>query len=133
MTHHIVQPKDWVKPRGYSNGIIASGKLLFIAGQIGWNPKISNPEFSSKFSEQFETALENVLAVLSEAKGEPQDLVRLTIYVTDKREYLKSLKEIGVAWKRLLGRHYPTMALVQVVALVEDLAKVEIEGTAVLS
>ncbi len=132
----VVQPDGWVPPRGYANGVAAtvSGphKLVLTGGQIGWNPRVASPEFSSTFAGQFEQALANVCDVVKAAGGAPEHLVRLTVYVTDKREYLAALKEVGAAWRRLLGKHYPAMALVQVVALVEDAAKVEIEGTAVL-
>lgn len=128
----VIQPEGWVPPRGYANGIVATGKLLFIGGQIGWNPRTSTPDFPATFEAQFDQALANVCEVLIAAGGKPEQLTRLTVYVTDKREYLSALKACGVAWKKHLGRHYPAMALMQVVALVEDLAKVEIEATAVL-
>lgn len=128
----IIQPEGWAVPRGYSNGIVGTGKLLFIGGQVGWNPRSATPEFAATFEAQFEQALANVCEVLKAAGGRPEHLTRLTIYVTDKKEYLGCLKALGAAWRKHLGRHYPAMALVQVVALVEDLAKVEIEATAVL-
>ena len=128
----VIQPEGWAPPKGYSNGIVATGKVLFIGGQIGWNPKSVTPEFPATFAEQFEQALANLCEVLRTAGGKPEHLTRLTVYVTDKKEYLASLKLLGAGWKKHLGRHYPAMALVQVVALVEDLAKVEIEATAVL-
>ena len=128
-----IQPDGWAVPRGYANGIVATGKMLFIGGQIGWNPRSTTPEFPSMtFEGQFEQALSNICEVLAAAGGKPEHLTRLTIYVTDKKEYLASLKSLGTAWRKHLGRHYPAMALVQVVALVEDLAKVEIEATAVI-
>jgi enamine deaminase RidA (YjgF/YER057c/UK114 family) len=128
----VIQPEGWVPPRGYANGIVATGRLLFTGGQIGWNPRVAKPEYSPEFSTQFQQALSNVCEVVAAAGGTPQHLTRLTVYVTDKKAYLDSLMAIGVAWRRLLGKHYPAMALVQVVALVEDWAMVEIEGTAVL-
>ncbi len=128
----VIQPEGWVPPRGYANGILASGRLVFTGGQIGWNPRVATPEYAASFAGQFEQALANVCEVVRAAGGSPEHLTRLTVYVTDKKEYLASLKDCGTAWKRLLGKHYPAMALVQVVALVEDWAKVEIEGTAVL-
>lgn len=127
-----IQPKGWAKPRGYSNGIAARGELLFIAGQVGWDPTSEVPKFPATFGEQFEQALANVVAVLTEAGGKPEQLVRLTVYVTSKEEYLSSLKACGAAWKKLVGKSYPVMALVQVAGLVEEGAKLEIEGTAVL-
>ncbi len=128
----IIQPPGWPAPKGYSNGIIAEGRTLFIGGQVGWDVTVTPPRFPAGFVEQFEQALKNVLAVLHAAGGKPEQLTRFTVYVTDKKEYLASLKALGTAWKTLLGRHYPAMALVQVVALVEDDAKIEIEATAVL-
>jgi enamine deaminase RidA (YjgF/YER057c/UK114 family) len=129
----IIKPEGWAVPRGYANGVVATGKLLFVGGQIGWNPRSPTPEFpSTTFEGQFEQALSNVCEVVKAAGGKPEQITRLTIYVTDKKEYLASLKAIGAAWKQHLGRHYPAMALVQVSALVEDLAKVEMEATAVL-
>ncbi|MFL5321877.1 MAG: RidA family protein [Myxococcaceae bacterium] len=127
-----IQPLGWAKPSGYSNGIVAEGKLLFVAGQIGWDPRSSKPKFPKTFAAQFDLALANVCEVVREAGGVPEDLVRLTVYVTDKKEYLASLKGVGDAWKRRIGRHYPAMALVEVADLVENQAKVEIEATAVL-
>ncbi len=127
-----IHPQGWVPARGYANGIVASGRQCFIAGQIGWDPRTTTPTFPPTFVGQFELALTNVLEVLRAAGGRPDQLCRLTIYVTDKREYLGALKDLGAVWKKLLGRHYPAIALVQVVALVEDLAKVEIEATAML-
>lgn len=128
----LIQPDGWATPRGYSNGVVATGPTLFVGGQIGWNPRSTKPEFPATFPEQFDQALANVCEVVRAAGGKPEHVTRLTIFVTDKKEYLGSLKECGVAWKKHMGRHYPAMALVQVVALVEDLARVEIEATAVL-
>lgn len=128
----VIQPEGWAKPRGFSNGIVATGKTLFIGGQVGWNPRSATPQFPSGFAEQFDQALSNVCEILAAAGGKAEQLVRMTVYVTDKKEYLASLKPIGAAWKKHLGRHYPAMALLQVAALVEDAAKVEIEATAVL-
>jgi len=130
----VIQPEGWAKPSGYSNGIVASGKLLFVAGTIGWNPKDATPAIpaSMGFVEQFDQALLNICEVVRAAGGKPEHLARLTIYVTDKKEYLGNLKATGAAWKKHLGRHFPAVALVQVAALVDDNAKVEIEATAVL-
>jgi enamine deaminase RidA (YjgF/YER057c/UK114 family) len=130
----VIQPDGWAVPRGYSNGIVAQGKVLFVGGQIGWDPRSPTPKFpEGGFSVQFDQALANVIEVVRAAGGKPEDVARLTIYVVDKKEYLGALKELGGSWRRHFGRHYPAMALVQVVALVEDLARVEIEATAVLS
>lgn len=125
-----ILPEGWPRPKGYANGIVAEGKLLFIAGQIGWNEK---EQFESDdFVAQVEQALRNIVAVLHAAGGRPEHIVRLTWYVTDKKEYLSRLADVGAAYRRTLGAVFPTMSLVQVVALVEDRAKVEIEATAVL-
>ena len=126
----ILQPSGWAKPRGFSNGIAAAGKLVFIAGQIGWT---GESKWEAKdFAGQFRQTLKNTLAVLAEAGGRPEHIVRMTWYILDKKEYLASLKEVGVAYRELMGRHYPTMAVVQVSGLVEDEARVEIEATAVI-
>jgi enamine deaminase RidA (YjgF/YER057c/UK114 family) len=130
--HKAIQPEGWEPPRGYSNGVLAEGKVLFVGGQIGWDPTQPTPTFPSSFAAQFEQALRNVVAVVAAAGGSPEQIARMTVYVTDKAEYLASLTALGAAWRRVLGKHYPAMALVQVVALVEDAAKVEIEATAVL-
>ena len=127
-----INPKSLGRPRGYSNGqLTAPGpRLLFIAGQIGWDEE--QRLVSDDFVEQFERALRNVLAVVLEAGGAPGGVARLVVYVTDKREYLARTSEIGERWRALMGRHYPAMALVEVKSLLEDGAKVEIEGVAVL-
>ena len=127
----LVQPPGWKRPSGYSNGVVASGKMCFIAGQIGWNPQTGTFD-SDDFVAQFDRAMQNVLQVLRAAGGQPHHMARLTIYVTDKKKYLASLQHVGAAYRRHLGNHYPAMALVQVAALVEDRAQVEIEGTAVI-
>lgn len=128
----VVQPLGWNKPSGFSNGVVAEGRLLFVAGQVGWDPRAVKPSFSKVFAEQFDQALANVCDVVREAGGVPQDIVRLTVYVTDRKEYLKHVKDVGAAHRRRLGKYFPAMALVQVAALVEDDARVEIEATAVL-
>lgn len=124
-------PAGWIKPKGYANGVAASGTQVFIAGQIGWNEEARMT--SDRFADQATQALRNVLAVLREAGGRPEHLVRMTWYVTDKREYLASLKEIGQAFRELIGDYDIAMSAVQVVALIEDDAKVEIEATAVIT
>ncbi|MEX3636458.1 RidA family protein [Paraburkholderia sp. BR14320] len=123
-------PAGWAKPRGYANGVAASGTQVFIAGQIGWDEQAQFQ--SDDFAQQSEQALKNLLAVLREAGGKPEHLVRLTWYVTDKREYLASLKDIGRVFRELIGDYDIAMSAVQVVALMEDRAKVEIEATAVI-
>ena len=128
--HIVVNPSEWAQPKGYSNGIVATGKTLHIGGQIGWN---QSQEFeSTDFVDQFEQTLLNTLAVLTEAGGEPSDIVRMTIFVTDMDAYRSNLRALGGVWKRLMGRWYPAMALVGVTALVERDALIEIETTAVL-
>ena len=126
----VLQPAGWKQPKGYANGILAQGRMVFTGGMIGWN---ANEEFESdSFADQAEQTLKNIVAVLAEAGGKPEHIVRLTWYVTDKREYLNEQKQLGAAYRRVIGNHFPAMALVQVAALVEDRAKVEIEATAVL-
>ena len=126
----ILQPPGWARAKGFSNGIAASGKLVFIAGHIGWT---GDCKWEARdFAGQFRQALLNVIAVLKEAQGKPEHIVRLTWYVLDKREYLNSLKGVGEAYRELMGKHYPTMAVVQVSGLVEDEARLEIEATAVV-
>ena len=126
----ILQPPGWARAKGFSNGIAARGTLVFIAGQIGWTPECKWE--ARDFAGQFRQALKNILEVLKEANGRPEHVVRLTWYVLDKHEYLDSLKNVGEAYRELMGRHYPTMAVVQVSGLVENEARLEIEATAVL-
>jgi enamine deaminase RidA (YjgF/YER057c/UK114 family) len=125
-----VLPEGWNRPRGYSNAIAASGEQIFIAGQIGWNER--EEIVSDDFAEQAAQALRNVVHVLRAAGASPEHLVRMTWYVTDKREYLEAVRQIGAAYREILGNNYPAMTLVQVAALLEDRAKVEIEATAVI-
>lgn len=126
----FLHPSHWKPAIGYSNGVAASGRMIFTGGIIGWN---ADQEFETDdFVGQVEQALRSIVEVLACAGARPEHLVRLTWYVTDKRDYLGSLKELGRVYKAVIGRHYPAMALVQVVALVEDRAKVEIEATAVI-
>ena len=126
----ILHPKHWARAKGFSNGIVAEGRQVFVAGQVGWN---AEQKFASAdFAAQVEQALVNIVEVLAEAGARPEHIVRLTWYVTDKREYVSRLSDVGQAYRRVIGRHFPTMTLVQVVALVEDRAKVEIEATAVI-
>lgn len=130
MLHDVLHPKGWKATPGYSNGIAATGKMVFTGGVVGWN---AQQEFETDdFAGQVETALRSIVAILAEAGARPEHLVRLTWYVTDKAEYLSSLKKIGQAYREVIGKSFPAMALVQVVALVEDRAKVEIEATAVI-
>lgn len=125
-----LQPPGWARPKGFANGIAARGTLVFVAGQVGWT---GQGEWRSRsFAGQFRQALQNILSVLQEANGKPEHIVRLTWYVLDKQEYLASLREVGAAYRELMGRHYPTMAVVQVSGLVENEARLEIEATAVI-
>ena len=126
----ILQPPGWAKPKGFSNGIAASGKQVFIAGQIGWTGE--GKWEATDFAGQFRQTLKNTLEVLAQAGGKPEHIVRMTWYILDKKEYLGAIKEVGAAYRELIGRHYPTMAVVQVSGLVEDEAKLEIETTAVV-
>ncbi|RMD88903.1 MAG: RidA family protein [Alphaproteobacteria bacterium] len=130
MTTRTVQPEGWPRPKGYANGVLAEGRVLFVAGQIGWT---SEGRFESHdFIGQAEQALANVRAVVEAAGGRPEHITRLTWYVTDKREYLARQAEVGAAYRRVMGRHFPAMTMVVVSGLVEDEALVEIEATAVL-
>lgn len=128
----FINPEDWNRPRGYSNGVLApaGARLLFVAGQIAWDEE--QRIVSDDFVEQFDRALANVLAVVSAAGGAPASLVRLVIYVTDKRDYSARTREIGERWRERMGRHFPAMTLVEVKGLLEEGAKVEIEAVAVL-
>lgn len=132
MDHDIIQPEGWAKPKGYANGILgkAGGRHLFVAGQIGWDGQCKFQ--STEFLPQFEQALANVVAVVKAAGGQVEDITRLRIFVTDKRQYLADLRGLGAIWKATLGRHYPAMALVEVSALVEDDALLEIEADAII-
>lgn len=128
--HEMLHPASWKPPKGYANGIAAEGRLIVLGGHIGWN---GNQIFETDdFVGQVRQALQNIVAVLAEAGAGPEHLVRLTWYVTDKREYLTRLREVGDAYRTVIGRHFPAMTMVQVSALIEDRAKVEIEATAVL-
>ncbi len=130
MPHDILHPKHWKAARGYANGVAASGRMVFTGGLIGWN---ADQAFETDdFVQQVAQTLRSIVEVLAEAGARPEHLVRLTWYVTDKHEYLGNLKALGAAYRQIIGAHYPAMALVQVVALVEDRAKVEIEATAII-
>jgi enamine deaminase RidA (YjgF/YER057c/UK114 family) len=132
MSFKSINPESLGRPRGYSNGLLTTpgARLLFVAGQVGWDE--NQRLVGDDFVEQFERALRNLLAVVQEAGGEPGGVARLVVYVTDKREYAARTREIGERWRALMGRHFPAMTLVEVSALLEDGAKVEIEGMAVL-
>jgi len=126
----VLQPPSWAPARGYSNGVAAEGRLVFVAGQIGWDEQ---QRFQTdSFVGQFEQTLRNIVAVLAEAGARPEHIVRLTWYVTDKAVYLREAREVGQVYREVIGRHYPAMAVVAVSALMEDRALVEIEATAVV-
>lgn len=132
MTFKFINPKSLGQPSGYANGVLteAGPRLLFVAGQIGWNERqeIVSPDFV----EQFDRALSNVITVVIEAGGTPQQIARLVIYVTDKKEYQQRTREVGVRYRAHMGEHFPAMVLVEVKSLLDDAAKVEIEGVAAL-
>jgi enamine deaminase RidA (YjgF/YER057c/UK114 family) len=129
--NEVLLPEGWARPSGYANGIAATGRLVFTAGQIGWNPATSEIE-TDDFAAQTEIALRNVAAVLAAAGATPEHVTRMTWYITDKPAYLAARRDIGRAWREVFGKHYPAMAVVVVSALIEDRAKVEIEATAVV-
>ena len=124
-----LNPKGWPPPRGYSNGLAGEGRLVILGGQIGWD---AQGRFAQGFVPQVRQALVNIVAVLAEAGGRPEHIARLTWFVTDIAEYRGSLAELGPTYRAVMGRHFPAMTLVQVVALVEPEARVEIEATAIL-
>jgi enamine deaminase RidA (YjgF/YER057c/UK114 family) len=126
----ILQPPDWLRPKGYANGIVAEGRVVFVAGQIGWDAE--QRLVSDDLAEQTEQALKNIVAVLHEAGARPEHVARLTWYVTDRRAYIAAQAEIGQVYRAVMGTHYPAMTLVEVAALLEEGALVEIEATAVL-
>ena len=126
----FLQPPGWQRPRGYANGISASGRMVFVSGMIGWDAQCQF--HTDDFAGQVRQALENVVAVLAEGGAKPEHIVRMTWYVVDKREYVNAYPEIGAAYREIIGRHFPTMSAVQVAGLVEDRARVEIEVTAVV-
>lgn len=126
----ILNPPGWPRPKGYANGVAAEGRFVFVAGMVGWNAR---EEFETDdFAGQFRQALLNVAAVLGEGGAGPEHVCRMTMYVVDRREYLAALPEVGAAWREVMGRNFPAMAAVEVSALVEDRARLEIETTAVV-
>jgi enamine deaminase RidA (YjgF/YER057c/UK114 family) len=130
MGPQILQPAQWPRPRGYSNGIVASGRQIFVAGQVGWDAQC---RFNSeRLADQVGQALENICTVLAQAQAGPQHIVRLTWYLTSRDEYYAQLADVGAAYRAVMGKNYPVMSVVQVVALMEARAKVEIEATAVV-
>ncbi len=126
----FLHPNGWKPAKGYANGVVAQGRMVFLGGQIGWNEE---QQFESDdFIDQFRQILRNITVLLAEARGGPQHLVRLTWYITDRDAYLNSQKQMGAVYREVIGRHFPPMAVVQVVKLVEERALIEIEATAVL-
>ena len=126
----ILQPPGWARPRGYSNGISTRGRMVFLSGMVGWDGE--GVFRSTDFVGQARQALRNIVEVLAQGDAGPEHIVRMTWYVVDKKEYVAAYKEIGEAYREIIGRHFPTMTAVQVVALIEDQARVEIEVTAVV-
>ena len=129
-THQFLHPRNWKTTKGYANGVAAEGRTIFLAGQIGWNAeqKFENRDFVA----QTRQALRNIVAIVQEAGGKAEHITRLTWFVTDKKEYLSRLAEVGEAYRSVMGKHFPAMTMVQVAGLIEDDAKVEIEALAVV-
>jgi enamine deaminase RidA (YjgF/YER057c/UK114 family) len=127
----IVQPEGWARPRGFTHAAIASGKYVTLAGQVGWNPATSIFD-SDDFAAQARQILHNIVELLLAANARPHDLVRLTWYIVDRDEYISARKEIGAAWREIIGSHYPPMSVVFVAGLLEERARLEIEATAVI-
>ena len=127
---NILQPPGWSRPRGYANGVAASGRSVFVSGMIGWDAQCVF--HAEDFAGQTRQALQNIVEVLAEAGAGPEHIVRMTWYVLDKQEYLAAHKEVGEAYREIIGRHFPAMTAVQVTALIEDKARVEIEVTAIV-
>lgn len=127
----ILQPEGWPRASGYSNGVLAHGRQVFVAGQVGWDP-CSGKFQSARLADQAAQALKNVLAVLAQASGGPEHIARMTWYLTSRTEYIAQLEEIGAAYRQVMGKHFPAMTAVEVTALIEAQAKVEIEATAVI-
>ena len=130
MAHTFLNPRGWKPAKGFSNGVVAEGRMIFLAGQVGWN---AEQKFESRdFVAQARQALANIVTLVAEAGGQPQHITRLTWFVLDKQEYLSRLRELGEVYRSVMGKHFPAMTLVQVGALVEDEARLEIEATAVV-
>lgn len=129
-TMQVLQPAGWARPRGYANGVAASGRTVYVSGMIGWDAQ--GAFHTDDFAGQVRQALLNIVAVLAEAGALPEHIVRMTWYVLDKKEYVAAYPQIGLAYKEIIGKHYPSMTAVQVAGLIEDRARVEIEVTAVL-
>src|SRR6476620_1036043 len=125
-----LQPAHWPRPKGYANGILAAGRTVFVSGMVGWDAR--GKMVCQDFVGQARQALRNIVEVLSEAKAKPEHIVRMNWYVVDKKEYVGAYKQLGIAYREIIGAHYPTMTAVQVAALIDDAARVEIEVTAVV-
>jgi enamine deaminase RidA (YjgF/YER057c/UK114 family) len=125
-----LQPAHWTRPKGYANGIVAAGRTVFVSGMVGWDAR--GKMVCQDFVGQARQALRNIVEVLSEAKAKPEHIVRMNWYVIDKKEYVSAYKQLGVVYREIIGRHYPAMTAVQVVGLIEDAARVEIEAIAVV-
>lgn len=126
----VLQPPNWPRPKGYSNGVSAKGRMIFTAGVVGWDEHETFPDYT--LHGQFARALTNTLEILAQDGAGPQHVVRMTCYVTDRHEYMVSRDEMGAVWRAIMGANYPAMALVEVSALVESAAKIEIETTAMV-
>jgi enamine deaminase RidA (YjgF/YER057c/UK114 family) len=126
----ILQSPGWPRPKGYSNGVSATGRMIFTAGVVGWDSHESFPEYT--LHGQFAQALRNTLAILAEDRAGPEHIVRMTCYIIDRSEYLRERDEIGAVWREVMGKTFPPMAMVEVKGLIEGSAKVEIETTAVV-
>ena len=127
---NTLQPEDWKKPSGYSNGITAEGRMIFVAGQVGWDE--DGRMVSESFVDQTGQSLKNIVTILREGNARPEHIVRMTWYVTELNEYRSSMKEVGQIYREVIGHHYPAMTLIEVAGLLEDGARVEIEATAVV-
>ena len=128
--HKFLQPAGWPRAKGYSNGVMASGRTVYVGGMVGWNEK---EQFETDdFAGQFRQVLLNIVAVLNEAEAKPEHIVRMTWFIGDKQQYLSALKGIGEAYREIIGRHYPAMAVIEVSGFIEEGAKLEIEATAVI-
>lgn len=126
----FLQPAHWARPKGYANGVVAKGRTVFVSGMIGWD--MNGKLVAKDFVGQVRQTLKNIVEVLAEANAKPEHIVRMNWYILDKKEYVGAYKEIGLVYREIIGRHYPAMTAVQVVSLIEDLARVEIEVTAVI-
>jgi enamine deaminase RidA (YjgF/YER057c/UK114 family) len=126
----ILQPPSWARPRGFSNGVAAKGQMIFVSGTVGWDAE--GKFVSNEFVGQARQALKNIVEILAEAKAKPEHITRMTWYVIDRKEYLAASKELGAAYREIIGGHYPAMTAVEVAGLIEDQAKIEIEVTAVI-